>query len=337
MKPYEELTWRGKLRRFRLLAAHALQQYDIELQRFDLIGYDTNILYRIYAADGSQYALRLANGQWRTMNDAQSEATWLQALAQDTQIPVPRIVSARNGDSVITPQIQGMPSGGHAILMSWLPGVLMGKRLTEQNLVKMGKLFGQLHQHGVSWKPPSGFTTRRFDNFLSRGEEDLFLTDQYTALYAPETTQILRLIREQVEATYAALDPADLRVIHCDLWHDNIKIDKGVLYPFDFEDTIWGYRLHDIAMAMLDLYEDTEDMERYEQLLTAFRRGDEEYLAWPEGDMTLLQIGRILWRLNHYVRWAPEEWLKKDAAFNADLFRRYLETGKLIPPLQTPR
>ncbi len=89
-------------------------------------------------------------------------------------------------------------------------------------------------------------------------------------------------------------------------------------------------------MAMLDLYEVTE-LERYEELLAAFRRGYEAHLAWPDGDMTLLQIGRILWRINNYARWAPAEWLKQDAAFNAQLFQRYLDTGKLIPPLQTPR
>ena len=154
--------------------------------------------------------------------------------------------------------------------------------------------------------------------------------------YAPPTAKILRAMREQVEATYAALDPADLRVIHCDLWHDNIKIHKGTLAPFDFEDTLWGYRLHDIAMAMLDLYEDTDE-EWYKALLAAFRRGYEAHLAWPDGDMPLLQIGRILWRINHYARWAPAAWLKKDAAFNAELFQRYLDTGKLIPPLRTPR
>ena len=42
---------------------------------------------------------------------------------------------------------------------------------------------------------------------------------------------------------------ADLRVIHCDLWHENVKLHRGRLRPFDFEDTVWGYRLHDLAMG----------------------------------------------------------------------------------------
>ena len=37
------------------------------------------------------------------------------------------------------------------------------------NLEKLGELFGQLHIHGTEWKPPPGFTTRRFDQIFARG------------------------------------------------------------------------------------------------------------------------------------------------------------------------
>ena len=143
---------------------------------------------------------------------------------------------------------------------------------------------------------------------------------------------MLRETRQLVDAAYAALDPADLRIIHCDLWHDNVKVQRGQLCPFDFEDTIWGYRLHDIAMAMLDLIEDT-DAERYEGLLAAFQRGYARYLAWPEGNMLLLQLGRMLWRLNWIARFQPER-LPKLAEFTAALFERCLAQDKLVPPLR---
>ncbi|MEZ4657885.1 MAG: hypothetical protein R2911_09960 [Caldilineaceae bacterium] len=74
--------------------------------------------------------------------------------------------------------------------------------------------------------------------------------------------------------------------------------------------------------------------------MAAFRRGYESYLAWPEDELEIFQIGRILWRLNHYARYVQHfgaAWLAKDAAFNVELFQRYLDTGKLIPPLRTPR
>ena len=339
MKPYNELTWPGKRRRLYRLAQDALAQYDLEVSRLVPLGYDTNMMYRVYAADGAQYALRLANGVWRTRSDAESEVMWLDALARDTEIPTPHVVYTKAGAGLATPTTAGGPTGFHALLMSWLPGTILGKRLTLENFFKMGELFGQLHLHGASWQPPAGFTTRRFDKMLSRGEPDVLLGDDALAVYSTEAARMIELMRAKVDAAYRALDPADLRVIHCDLWHDNIKVHGGVLQPFDFEDTIWGYRIHDIAMAMLDLREIVE-CEQYETFLAAFRRGYEGILAWPDGDLDLCQIGRILWRTNYFaqhVQHVGAAWLAKDAAFIADLFQRYLDTGKLIPPLRTPR
>ncbi len=339
LKPYETLTWPGKLRRLRRLAEFVLTHYDLTVTRIVLIGADTNVMYRVYAADGRQYALRLANGQWRTLADAQAEVLWLDALAQTTTIPVPQIVRTKAGDALVTPTLAGLPAGQHALLMPWLPGVILGQRLTPLNLTKMGELFGTLHRQAGCWQPPAGFTTRRFDKPIARGEAEQLFSDAALAIYDQATAQVLADLYAKVTAAYQALDPADLRVIHCDLWHDNIKLHQGVLYPFDFEDTIWGYRLHDIAMAMLDLYE-VVDQPTYETLLAAFRQGYEEQLPWPKGDLALFQIGRILWRINFFANHIDRfgaDWLAKDAAFNANLFNRYLDTGRLIPPLRTPR
>jgi Ser/Thr protein kinase RdoA (MazF antagonist) len=136
----------------------------------------------------------------------------------------------------------------------------------------MGELFAKMHQHGASWQPPAGFTTRKFDCFLSRGEPDVLFAEEQLPAYSPHSLSVFQEIRARVEAEYAGLDSADLRIIHCDLWHDNIKIYRGQLCPFDFEDTIWGYRLHDMAMALLDLMEETT-ADQYEQLFAAFKAG----------------------------------------------------------------
>jgi Ser/Thr protein kinase RdoA (MazF antagonist) len=121
-------------------------------------------------------------------------------------------------------------------------------------------------------------------------------------------------------------------VIHCDLWHDNIKVYRGELCPFDFEDTIWGFRLHDIAMAMLDLIEEVGE-DRYAQLFPAFRAGYERHLDWPEGDMTLMQIGRMLWKTNYVARYEPQRFAQ-GMAFYIALFERYLAHGRLVSPLK---
>ncbi len=87
MKPFEQLTWSGKQRRFRRLALDALRHYSLDIQRVVLFSYDTNLLYRVRTVDGESYVLRLANGSWRSQRNAAGEVSWLDALAVETTIP----------------------------------------------------------------------------------------------------------------------------------------------------------------------------------------------------------------------------------------------------------
>ena len=313
----------------RRVAEAALALYDIEVVSLRLVARATNLIYRVRSRDGRSFALRLASPGWRTRSDLQSEAMWLEAIASDTAIPAPRIMRASDSTALVVCSVGGVPVEHPATLMSWLPGVPLGRHLNQKNLEKLGVLFGELHIHGAQWSPPQGFTVRKFDQIFARGEPDVICDAMQIDAHTPHTERIVHLMTETVNAAYAALDPMDLRVIHCDLWHGNVKLHHGVLHPFDFEDTVWGYRLHDIAMSMLDLYE-TGDPRQYEGLLAAFQRGYESQLDWPEGDLAVLQCGRILWRVNWVARFQRQH-LHKSLAFSTKLFERYLKTGKLLP------
>ena len=310
------------------LAQVALAQYDLPVQRCQLASDSTNLIYRVEAEDGAHYALRLATPGWRMLNDLQAEAMWLEALARDTDICVPRLIRARDGQAVITAQMAGVPAARYATLTTWLPGEPLGQHLDESHLAKMGELFARMHLHGASWQPPAEFKAGTFDRMFARGEPDVLL--EVARQDAPQHIGTFQRARACVDAAYAAIDPADLRVIHCDLWHDNIKVHDGQLCPFDFEDTIRGYRLHDIAMAMLDLLEEV-GAERYDLLLAAFKRGYTVRLPWPEGDMVALQIGRYLWKLNYVARFEREH-LVRFADYCAAVFEQTTAQGKFVLP-----
>lgn len=327
MMDYSLLTERGKLFRLHSLAVSALEHYDLRITQVAFHCYETNPLYRVNTSTGERFILRLATPGWRTESDLQAEALWLDALRRDTSIPVPRVLEAVNGNTVLPMEMTGTPDVWYATLMGWQPGRLLSNYLTPKNLQLLGSLFALLHIHGKDWTPPIGFSSRTFAHFLSRDEPDvIFIEDQLEAYNKRDLKQLQRL-HKQVESAYAGLDREDLRVIHCDLWHGNVKLHRGSLLPFDFEDTVWGFRLHDIAMAMLDLLEDT-DNERYPLLLDAFRRGYVEHLEWPEGEMEVFQIGRLLWKVNYVARF---EWkyLSPMVERHVPLFNHFEHTGKL--------
>lgn len=338
MKSYADLTRAGKLRRLRALAESALQQYDLKDPVLTYHTFATNLLYRVTTASGERYMLRLASPGWRTLTDLRSEAAWIAALARDTFIPVPVMMRTRTGRRVLPTRHEAVPDVWNASLMRWVPGRDLGNYLTAANLERMGRLFAEMHAHGASWRPPSGFTKRRFEHWLSRGEENRIIAslqsndslNQLDGAVDRAAIDLLERMHEHVEGAYAAIDRSDLRVIHCDLWHDNIKLHRGVLHPLDFEDTVWGFRSHDIAMAMLDLLEDNGE-NQYPELLAAFRSGYESSLQWPKDPIEPFQIGRLLWKINWVARNQPQ-WLSYSVDRHRPVFAHYEATGKVMRP-----
>ncbi len=329
-RPFAILSPVGKQRRVARLALAALAAYDLKVASLRVHAFATNLLYRVRSDAGERFVLRMAFPGWRTLSDLQAEAAWLEALQRDTDIGAPAVVRARGGEAVLALRGSGVPDTWCATLMTWVDGRLLAHHLDEANLVRLGELLATLHLHGRAWTPPAGFSERRFEAFLSRGEPDaLFDGGAVEGLQDDDRRAFLRA-REWVERAYATLDRGDLRVIHCDLWHENVKLDRGRLRPFDFEDTVWGYRLHDLAMGMLALLETVGD-ERYPDLLAACRSGYERLLGWPEGDLEVLQIGRMLWKANYVARFGRASFGAIGAAYGR-VFREFGNGGGLRLP-----
>ena len=329
-RPFAELSPAGKQRRVAALAIAALEAYDLRVRRVRVHAFATNLLYRVQSDTGERFMLRMAFPGWRTLTDLHAEAAWLEALQRDTDIAAPTVVRARGGEAVLPMRAPGVPDVWHATLMTWVDGRLLVHHLDEVNVARLGELFARLHAHGKAWTPLVGFTDRHFEAFLSRGEPDvLFGEGAIDELGADDHSAFLRA-RAWVERAYASLDGEDLRVINCDLWHENVKLDRGRLRPFDFEDTIWGYRLHDLAMGMLDLLE-TVGPERYPHLLAACKSGYETLLAWPDGDLEVLQIGRLLWMANYVARFHRATFGGMGEAYGR-AFRAFEQNGVLQVP-----
>lgn len=329
-RDFTRLTRIGKLRLIGKLAESALRRYDMKVCGIRLYSTATNFLYRVVSDTGERCMLRMAYPGWRTFEDLRAEAAWLEALHTDTDIGAPLVVRSSDGHTVLPMNGFGMPAVWYATLMTWVDGRLLAHYLNSVNLERMGTLFARLHLHGKSWKPPDDFSVKRFDAFLSRGEPDALFDGGAIETFGDDDRKAFLLARTWVENEYSGLDSSDLRVIHCDLWHENIKIDRGRLRPFDFEDTILGYRLHDIAMGMLDLLE-TVGTERYTGLIASFRSGYEKLLAWPEGNLEVLQIGRLLWTVNHAARYNSSTLLDMSKRYG-EVFRRFERTGTLRLP-----
>jgi Ser/Thr protein kinase RdoA (MazF antagonist) len=330
MKAFETLTKQGKARRLRALAINALKHYPFEVAKLRLMGMYTNTLFRVDTTHGKTFVLRICAPNWRTDEDLRSEALWLQAL-QDTDIGAPEPLPAQNGDWLVRAQAPGVIEC-RCTLMSWLPGRPLGKHLTEANLRKMGVLFARLHAFSADYEPADGFTRRKMDTILARGEPDVLFSALSDDAIQAHSQIIVEQTLTKVKKAFADLysDHAGLRVIHHDLHHDNIHLYRGHLYPLDFEDTVWGYPVQDIAMALQDLMMAVPP-DRFDTLVGAFCEGYEYLQPWPEchnGQIDTFRAGRMLWVTN-YVALREREYLDRHIKWLTPIFERYLNTRKL--------
>ncbi len=349
MKPYSD-----SLRR---LAFTALRHYDLDIRDLRLVGQYTNTLFRARAADGQPYLVRLCRPAWRTLTDLRSEAAWLQSLSQDPRIGAPAPVMARSGDFVVefapgevietglppVPDLAGLLPGSRGeprrcMVTTWIPGVSMAKRMTEENFAEMGVLFARLHEQALKFAPPPGFTTRRMDAIYARGEVDELFGERFHSAFTSRSREVYLRTRQVVEDAYRRLfgEPG-MRVIHNDLWHGNIQVQRAGrlrsgprLHPLDFEDIIWGYPVHDLAMALFDLSREVPPGD-FERLRACLRAGYESCLPWPESapaQLDTFRAGRMIWVTN-FVALYEEPYLEQHIAWNARVFEKFLETGEV--------
>jgi hypothetical protein len=126
MKPYNELTRLGLLRRFREVATTALDAYGLTGARLTFQQYSTNVIFQADAPGSTpsrkghslyvpnRYALRiLAISDTDTIA---SELTWLAALRREADLPVPEPVRTLDGrlfKKVATPGVPSMKPGAN--------------------------------------------------------------------------------------------------------------------------------------------------------------------------------------------------------------------------------
>lgn len=295
-----------------------------------------NAIFRVDTADGRTYALRVSHPTWRTAEDMAMELLWLQAIHRDTGLCVPVPFATRDGTLTGEVTVAGAPEPRRCAVTGWISGVDLAERLSEDNVHKLGVLSARLHEHAAGFRPPTGFSARTMDGVYARGEPDVLFDDDHRDLFTPTSRAVFAEVAERVRAAFAALyaDPRGLRLIHNDLHHENAKVFRGRLCPLDFEDTLWGYPVQDVAMTFFDLLDYTDPARAdYRALCAAFEHGYASILPWPEaypGQIDAFIAGRQLWRANWVVRFEREH-APGFVARMAPRFEAFLASGSFPP------
>ncbi len=314
MKDFYELTNRGRALRLRRVALAALDHYDLEVDCVRLVSNAFNGIFRVDTHGGKKYILRVCLPEGgHNLKEVRSEMMWLAALQRDTDLGVPQPQPTRDGELATTVELAEVPGPRHCVVFGWVPGPDLADRLTVENVFKLGKLVARLHHHALSFSPPEGFCIKTADGVFPFGEPVILFDDAYRQYMPSERRDVFQVAMERVEKAIEDLyaDKRGLRVLHYDLHQWNVKVFRGKLYPFDFEDMMWGYPVQDIAITFYYL----QGHEQVLALREAFRRGYVQHSEWPEqypGELDALVAGRGL-ELSNFVLQDPNPDYKSQA------------------------
>jgi len=302
-KAFDDLTERGRARRLRALAFNALDNYDLDCRRLELVTNHLNGIFKVETS-GKSWILRVSTPEGgHTRSHIEAETAWLSALARETRISVPRPLPACDGSIVISASASGVPEERFCCVFSWVPGVDLASRLTYENIRSQGRLMAQLHEHTKTFQ----FSDKRdilvFDKVFYF-PEPLVIFDESTAeLMTKGQRWKFQTWNERAEGAIRSLVSSDerARILHGDLHQWNIRVSRGILSPIDFEDLILGWPVQDIAISLY-YYQDEKD---YPAKRDAFREGYCSMAPWPErqaGEIDTFLAARGLSLLNFVLQ-----------------------------------
>ena len=278
MRAFEDLTQRGRISRLRALALQALREYDLEIEQCSFVAKAFNTVFRVDAANGSSYALRVSPSLRIHADGCEvAEAAWVAALRRDAGLDVPQVIPARDGSVVVWASMSGVPDARSCVLFEWVRGRPLRDQLRADLVHKVGALTAVVHQHAAAYvtEVPSGVLVAdqvRYFPVAARLDD---LVPRYGSV-----------LDEAVARAQRALDalwrnpPHPPHLLHGDVISSNVMVHRDKVVLIDFQDLIWGFDVQDVQIALLALewHGDTGSWGE------AFRAGYESVRPWPEAD-----------------------------------------------------
>jgi Ser/Thr protein kinase RdoA (MazF antagonist) len=281
------------------VARSATANYDLPANlTVSLINLSENATYRIEAADGRCWAMRVHRDGYHSRTAIASELAWLTALRQAGVVITPVPVKGKDGELIQLVGHAALPRPRHVVLSEWEPGAEpgIGEQLSGPFEV-LGEMAARMHIHARQWRRPSWFCRHSWDFETSLGEErphwgrwrDGMGVDAAKARLFARTVE---LIGKRLAAF--GQEPERFGLIHCDLRLSNLLIDGPTVKVLDFDDSGFGWYMYDAATP-ISFYEHEPHVGN---LIESWKTGYRRVLDLPKADEaeipTFVMLRRLL-------------------------------------------
>lgn len=241
-------------------AGEALRHWPVPAQQPQFLKYRENAVFRIVLADGRPAALRLHRAGYHDEAALQSELAWMTALKRGG-LAVPASIPAADGRSLVPLAGNARFAAQHADVVSWVEGMPLGQTGTPlaqspgkqtELFFRIGQAMATMHDLADAWQQPPGFHRPAWDAEGLVGGRPLWGRFWECPGLSPQESEAIAALRVRLRQALDSHAPRlDYGLIHADLVRENVFITNGGVAFIDFDDCGHGYRLFDIATALL--------------------------------------------------------------------------------------
>lgn len=232
------------------LAQKALARWPVEVQAIELAARRENAVFKVNTP-GGDFALRLHRKGYRSDAELTSELQWMAELARGG-LSVPEPLASLSGAFI------ELIEGVQVDVLGWLSGVPMGVTGTPLALadragtfLRLGQTMAKLHTLSDGWTLPAGFTRPRWDLDGLLGEAPLWGRFWENPMLGSAQQAMLRAVRQKAWAALQEPGDADFGLVHADMVRENVLVDGDAIRLIDFDDSGFGFRLFDMATALI--------------------------------------------------------------------------------------
>lgn len=249
---FARATRRQQIRMLTGVAHDIAAQYPLKPTSISMRNFGFNATFMITAQRGHRYGLRINVNSARSLANLRAEATWLEAIANETSVIAPRPIRNRDGRSTSSSVAVGRRFD--AVLYHWIDGRTVGDRFGPTTATQLGTAMARLHNQALTLRMPR---SAEFPALRS------LLWNQPDRLHAPGTPLATQQ-RRVIDTVIGQIDPIlqqllrhdQHRPIHADLHAGNLLRSSGQLCIIDFDDSGVGVPAQDIGVAAF--YEDAK-------------------------------------------------------------------------------
>ncbi len=295
----------------------ALTLWGMDGAEWSLVAARENHVYRVQAG-GRSYALRLHRRGLHSDAALRSELRWIAELgAKGVGVPTP--VPATDG------RYLHLLGGVQVDMLDWLPGRPLGSTgggIDHEDRAgvfrALGREMAKLHKISDAWTLPDGFARWSWDRAGLLGDAPLWERFWENSTLTAGDRALFTVFRETANSHLQQIEGhLDYGLIHADLVRENVMVQGDKLWLIDFDDAGFGFRLFDIATALLKNLNEPD----YDALRVALFEG---YRSERALDVEHLDLFMAL-RAATYVGWISSR-MGEDGSETRNM--RFIETAR---------